>query len=261
LREIPPEILDRFFVEHIPVLLDKQNRQGTWKLKNGERITYDILAALQHLGKLPNLRTELKYDLLSNVREKGDLYSLLIKKDFFGVLVAQDEKRLEQYVSIIVISQEEDGSWHNTVIGTAIEISNLLMCGIDQEHPSITKGIGYLFDHLNISWEGFHVGKPYGFKAHHVFCSDNRGEEFRIVSLLKPEWIPRQICFNHLAVLQNAFTLNLLIKLGFENDQHIEFALDNLFEIEQQWGGFCDSDIKKGFIREQKKQKTNLEQR
>jgi hypothetical protein len=259
LREIPPEMLDRFFVDHIPVILNKQNRKGTWKLKEGERITYDILTALQHLGKLPDIRTELKYDLLSNVKEKDDVYSLLIKKDFFGALSAQDEKRLERYVSTIVITQEEDGSWHNTVIGTAIEISNLLMCGIDQVHPSIARGIGYLFDHLNQTWEGFHVGEPYGFKSHYMFSSDDRAEEFRIAALLKPEWIPRQVCFNHLAVLQNAFTLNLLVKLGYDKDQRIEFALDNLFEIEQQWGGFCDSDIKKGYIREQKKQKIKLE--
>jgi len=54
------------------------------------------------------------------------------------------------------------------------------------------------------------------------------------------------VCFRHLGVIQNALCVNLLLKLGLEDT--VIPALDNLNDIESQWDGFCDSDIKKKYL-------------
>ena len=83
LRELPKVILDKFFVQHIPEILNKQNKIGTWKIRDGERVSFDILKALEKCNKLPNLSKDLKYDLFENIKYKTDFYSVLMKDSFY----------------------------------------------------------------------------------------------------------------------------------------------------------------------------------
>ena len=146
--------------------------------------------------------------------------------------------------------QENDGSWNSTVIGTVIALDTLFLLAVDKNIPEIKKAINYLFDNLNTIQEGDHVGKPYGFKAEYMFSTQNRNKEFEVATELKPEWVNRNVCFRHLGIIQNSMCLNVLIKYGYENK--IIKALDNLKYLEEEWNGFCDSDIKKVYMQKLK---------
>ncbi len=142
MRDLPIDILDRFFTLITENIIHKQNKAGLWKIKDGERVFFDVLSALRRVGKLPDLS----------------------KNQFIG---------------------------------------------------------------------------------YHMISTADREREFNAAVQLKPEWIPCNVCYGHLAVIQNVVALQLLIQLGFETDQRIEKALNNLFEIDSGYNGFCKSNIHK----------------
>ena len=129
LRELPKTVLEKFFTGFIPQLLDKQHRSGTWKIKNGERISFDVLSALDRCGRLPDPETELKYDLYKNIEHKSDLYSVIIKHAYYRHKNADIETERQAWIKKILGSREVDGSWHSTVIGTVANIETLLLLG------------------------------------------------------------------------------------------------------------------------------------
>jgi hypothetical protein len=248
LRELPQAILKNFFVDRIPELLEKQKKSGMWKNRDSERITFDILSAMAECKNDFTTEKDLKYDPYGFVEKKTDIYSVLIKKAFYPDNDPDIRLEVSKIVNDILKKQEKNGSWYSTVIGTAIEIDTLLLLGEDKARKEIKAGAGYLLSNLNEDQKGDHVGKPYGFTAHHMFSTHDRGKEHEAALKLKPEWIPRNICYRHLGVIQNSLCLNVMLKLGYEKQREIALALDNIKEIEEQWNGLCDSDIKKAYL-------------
>jgi hypothetical protein len=55
-----------------------------------------------------------------------------------------------------------------------------------------------------------------------------------------------------LGVIQNSVALITLLRLGFEKNDSVIRAIDNLYNIYNEYHGFCDSDIKKKYVSDNK---------
>jgi len=248
-RVLPVALADRLLRPVLPAILGKQRSNGLWKNKDAERITYDILSALRHIGLWdpePPARL-LTYDPLTGLSGRFGLYALLIK-DMFHAATPEDVRAKELLIHTLLSSQNPSGSWDDTVVGTVARVEDLLSLGVPAEHPNLQKAIGFLFSQYHEELEGLHTGGPYGLVSHGVFTTDDRHAEFLSAQRNKPEWIPREVCFRTMSILPNSVCVMLLLSLGMEEDTRVEAALDNLHTLYNRFGGFCATNIKKPFL-------------
>lgn len=251
IRKLPVILAERLLLPEVPSLLRRQKKNGMWKVKDTERITYDILSALKHIGVLarPDSERSPRYCPLDTLNGKYDFYSLLIKANIFQQTDETDDHEMATLIADIGSDQKENGSWDDTVIGTVVNIENLLDLGVRQDDTSILHGVDFLFDNLNSELEGIHTTASYGLVASHMFTTRDRNAEFASSVKLKPEWIPRSLCFRTLAIITNTVCLTLLVRLGMENDKRVALALDNIYQLYVKYGGLCAHYIKQPFIK------------
>jgi len=251
IRKLPVVLAERLLLPELPSLLSRQKRNGMWKVKDTERITYDILSALKHIGVLDKTDSERspRYCPLDTLKEKCDFYSLLIKANIFQQTDERDNHEIALLIADIRRNQKENGSWDDTVTGTVVNMEDLLDLGVGQDDTSISRGVDFLFDNLNSELEGIHATAPYGLVACNMFTTKDRNSEFASAIKLKPEWIPRSACFRTLAIITNAVCLTLLVKLGMENDKRVALALDNIYQLYTEYGSLCASYIKLPFMK------------
>ena len=252
LRYLPQDIAKKLGEAPLRDMLKKQRKTGLWKVKNAERITYDIYAALKHMGILQEALAGgiIKFDTLTLIENNYDFYSLLIKKNIFGRLSGKDREAIDSTIIEILTAQQSNGSWGDTVTETSVTLENLTELGQSAENGAVRRGCDYLFDQLNKEFPAHHVGKPYGFIAKNMFSGKDRGKEFAAAQNIKPEWISRTVCFHHVGVIQNSLALIVLLKLGFGKNEAVIHAVDNLYDTYSKYNGFCDSDIKKKYAAE-----------
>ena len=250
LRELPVPLAQRLLEPELPKLLAAQKKSGMWKVKDTERITYDILAALVHVGLLDGAHPEatLKYNPSAYLAPKGDFYALLIKDRILQAPAEGDAAARAALIADIVGRQEADGSWEGTVVGTVLYLNQLLDLGLAREDPVITCGVDFLFANLQADLQGIHTSEPYSLLTHNVFTTLSRNREFESARRLKPEWLPRSLCFRTMAIIPNTVCLRLLIRLGLEGDERVARALDSLYALYSEHGGLCASNIKEPYI-------------
>jgi len=53
-------------------------------------------------------------------------------------------------------------------------------------------------------------------------------------------------------MIQTGFALKVLIRLGYENDERVIAACNNLLVLRGIYGGWCDSNIRNGLLAQQK---------
>jgi hypothetical protein len=82
--------------------------------------------------------------------------------------------------------------------------------------------------------------------AHHMFSTEDRAAEFKSAAELHPEWDPKSACFRHLPIIQNGLAIQMLVALGHAEDQRVLAACENLVALERNFGGFCDTNVRKG---------------
>lgn len=250
LRTLPASLADRLLRPAVPMLLAKQRSNGLWKCKDAERITYDILCSLRYIGLWDPEHPDrlLVHNPLTGLSNRFGLYALLIK-DMFHAAAPEDVRAKEQLIHTLLSSQNPNGSWDDTVVGTVARFEDLLSLGVPAEHPSMRLAIGFLFAQYHEELEGFHTDGPYGLHSYGVFTTDDRHAEFLSAQRSRPEWIPREVCFRTMSILPDAVCLTLLLSLGMEEDTRVEAALDNLHTLYNRFGGFCETNIKKPFLR------------
>ncbi len=249
LSALPTSLADRLLRPAVPMLLAKQRSNGLWKVKDAERITYNILCAFRHIGLLDPAHPGelLPYDPLAEVSDRFSLYALLIK-DLLLASTPEDDGAKAQLMQAIQSMQQTDGSWEQTVVGTVVHMEVLLSLGLIPEHPAIQRAMDFILRQYHEDLEGIHIDKPYGLVTHGVFTTADRHAEFLSAQRNKPEWIPSEVCFRTMGVITNSVCLSLLLSLGMEGDARVETALDNLYSMHERFGGFCATKIKKPFI-------------
>jgi len=250
LRRLPVSISERLILPELPSLLSSQKKNGMWKVKETERITYDILAALKYTGLFDNLYSNgsLKYSPLDYVRDRYDFYSLLIKSKIYQKNNDKDIYAKTVVTAEILNKQKDNGSWDDTVTSTVVNIESLMDMDIEKDNSSVLRGVEFLFRNLNEKLDGIHTTAPYGLQAGNMFTTKDRIKEFTSADKLKPEWIPRKLCFRTMAIIPDTVCLVLLIRLGMENDKRVESALDNIYHLYNEYGGLCASNIKQPFL-------------
>jgi hypothetical protein len=221
-----------------------------WKIKDSRRISYGVLKALKYSGHLKSLLSEGRFrrDPFLSFRDENDYYSFVVRRNIMGITPATDAKLQEQLVSDVFAEQDEAGSWNGTVISTSNHIEKLVELGIGLDDPRIRKSADWL---LGMCTEDVYrlSGNMGGvLVAHHMFSSQDRGAEFKSALAEKPEWNPVGLCYRHLPMIQTGAALKALISLGFENDERVIAACDNLLELRQEYGGWCDSNIRNGLL-------------
>ena len=245
LRRLPEQVAYRLLSPALPGMLAKRKTDGLWS--KSERITFDILSAIRHadageIAKAPD------GPLATTLHDNRSFYALLIKKDILGVLADTDLAAMDGILSKEKKAQREDGSWEDTVVGTVAHMEALLDLGLQPDDEVIRRGVGFLFTNLNENLPGIHTKDMYGLVGHSIFTTPDRNAEFEAAQRLKPEWIPRSVCFRTLAILPNAVCLSLLLRLGLEGDERVSRALDSVYDLFAAYGGLCASNIKKPFL-------------
>jgi len=238
----------------IPRIIKTQRPSGMWKIKDNRRISYGILRAMKHSGHLEPIFREnrLKHDPFQSFCDDGDYYGFVVRRNIMESPLPDDASLQEQLVSDIFAGQDEDGSWDRTVIGTSSQIDALAELGVGIDDERIQKGADWL---LSMCAEGvYRESRNVGgvMVAHHMFSSHDRSAEFKSALAGKPEWNPVGLCYRHLPMIQTGSALKTLISLGFESDERVIAACDNLLELRQTYGGWCDSNIREGLIAKQK---------
>jgi len=254
LVEMPAENVRAILEPEIGRLIKTQRPTGMWKIKDSRRITYWLLKALKHSGYLESLLEEehFRRDPFLSFRDDHDYYGLVVRRNVMEASLPGDAKLREELVSGIFADQDAEGSWNGTVISTSNQMETLMELGIGLDDRRVEKSAGWL---LSMCAEDVYrlSGNMGGFLvAHNMFSSQDRASEFKNALAEKPEWNPVRLCYVHLPMIQTGAALRALIRLGLENDGRVIAACDNLLELRQNYGGWCDSNIRNGLIAKKK---------
>jgi hypothetical protein len=231
----------------MPTILSRQKGNGLWQ--NSTKVTYDILSAFKHMDMLDDLIVSKKLEnAAEHLAAEHDYCSLLIKSTIYRYLDENDTEEIKKLVQRIQSSQNENGSWENTVLETTHQLEKLHNLGISLQDNSVQKALSFLFQHLNLNWPALQSsGKEYGLRSQYVFSSEDRDLEFEAAQKYNDELAPKLICYRHLGIIQNSLTLQLLLQLGLEQDKRVESAVDNIYALYRTYNSLCYFTIRKKF--------------
>lgn len=235
-------------------IIKTQRSSGGWKVKDSARISFWLLKALDYTGHLEVMLKEgnFRYDPFKLFRDGIDLYSFVIRRDLMKAPLDSDGVLGVKLAEEIFANQDETGSWNGTVMSTCYNIEKLLMLGINSDDERVRKSAGWLFGtyRTDVIRHSNNLGGTV--TAHSMFTSSERNNEFVSAVKEKPEWIPRQLCYNHLPNIQTAEAIKTLIRLGFGEDSRVISACENFIWMKEKYGGWCDSNVRNTLIEESK---------
>jgi hypothetical protein len=232
-------------------IIKTQNSTGDWKRKDSGRISFWLLKALKHSGHLDILLKEnrFRYDPFLPYRNNNDFYSLVVRKDIMNAPLEGDAELCRKIAEDIFSKQEEDGSRNGTVISACEMLENLLMLDIEINNPRLRRGADRLLGTCvkDVIRNSGNIGGVVA--AHNMFTTGVRMDEFKSATEEKPEWLPRQLCYNHLPMIQTGAAIKTLILLGLENDERVISACENLIKMKETYGGWCDTNVRNALIK------------
>lgn len=246
--DLPAYLAMKIMGVQLPKILRTQRSNGLWKIEDAQRKSFWLILALQHAGLLGRLLNEqaFRYNPFMAFQQQSDLYGYVIRQDIARSPSKNDPDLRQELVSERYTSQAPNGSWENTIVLTCKKLEELRLLGENSPQDHILKAVEWLFSMFNTDLEGFHVGIVYGKPGHSMFSTLDRQAEFKIALKERPEWDPKQLCYNHLAIIQNGIAIQALIRLGYANDERVEKACDNLYCLKETYGGWCQSNTMKG---------------
>jgi len=242
----------------IPQFIKAQKATGLWRVKDAEHLSLALLKALDYTNLLGTVAPQLRCDPCLPFREAGDWYSIAVRR------LLQEPREDEEAVKARLLEeiagrQLEDGSWEHTVVATVHHLEMLAATGLS-DTPCFTRGINFLFTCIqpevpSLSRAAEGLPESERMLAHDMITSDRRRAEFRSALAYKPYWIPVGACYSHLPMMQTGYALHLLNKTGYENDPRVVKACQNLVDLHERFGGWCQSSIHYGLLAEKKARK------
>jgi hypothetical protein len=239
----------------IPRILKTQRSSGMWKIKDTRRISYELLSALRHSGILAELLngSRFRHDPFRSFCEEKDYYAFVVRRNIMGDILKNEDSSLQrELISNILSERNEDGDWNGTVISTSNHLEMLVELGIASDDCRLRKSVEWLLSVCIENVPRFSKKFPGVIVAHHMFSTESREAEFQSAKEEKSEWNPCGGCYRHLPMIQTGFALKVLIRLGYENDERVIAACNNLLELRRTYGGWCDSNIRNGLLAQQK---------
>ena len=256
-RNLPPASAQEIMTPEIPRILKTQRSNGLWKIKNARIISYDVLSALRHSEILAELlnASRFRYDHFQSFREETDYYALVVRRNTIGDMFNDDPSLQGELISTILSKRNKEGDWNGTVISTSNHLEMLVELGIASDDSRISKSIDWLLSVYIEDVPRFSKKFPGVVVAHHMFSTEAREAEFQSAKEEKSEWNPVGLCYCHLPMIQTGFALKVLIRLGYENDERVIAACNNLLELRRIYDGWCDSNIRNGLLAQQRGQR------
>ena len=255
ISDLPPSLATGIIKPHIPRILRGQRSNGLWKIRDARRISFEILSALNHAGLLPDLVRDkaFRYDPLQQYLDGSDLYGWTVRNHFLRAPLSNDGVLKCRLSAEILATQLDDGSWEGTIVATCKMVEGLMLLGEGRGNKHLEDAARWLLSTYIPDVEGRGPRGAYGIPAHHMFLTPDRGEEFRSALKERPEWDPKQLCYNHLGMIQNGIAIHALIGLGLHDDPRVTAACDNLYSLREKYGGWCQTNIRDLFITEAKR--------
>lgn len=236
-------------------IIKTQRSSGGWKVKDSRRISFWLLKALDYTGHLGKMLEDgsFLYDPFLQFRDTADIYGFVVRRDLLKSCQSSDARLGIKLTEEIFDNQAEDGSWNQTVICTCFNIEQLILLNVNRDDERLCKSVNWILDTFTVDVVRHSNNLGGTVVAHSMFTSYQRYNEFADALELKPEWIPRQLCYNHLPMIQTSEAIKTLIKLGFEEDNRIISACENFVRMKEDYGGWCDSNIRNKLLAEKKK--------
>ncbi|MHC1694028.1 MAG: hypothetical protein AB9835_01865 [Eubacteriales bacterium] len=233
-------------------IIKTQRPTGGWKVKDSARISFWLLKALEYTGHLKTMIKDgsFHFDPFKPFKDGSDLYSFIIRKDLSKAPILNDAELGVKLTNEIYTNQDENGSWNGTVMSTCHNIEKLLLIGNKHDDERIRKGADWIFSTFNTDIIRQSNNKGGMIVAYNMFTSTDRKNEFLSASKEKPEWIPRQLCYNHLPNIQTGEAIKTLNMLGYEEDSRVISACENFVWMKENYGGWCDSNVRNTLIKE-----------
>ena len=219
LMALPENYAKDMLIPEIPRILKTQRKNGMWKVKDAERISYETLNALKHSEILADLLTDFKYDPFLSFRDEMDYYGLIVRQNIMEELSQDDPAFREKLISDIMVLRKDNGSWNNTVISTSNNLNMLMDLGLSSDDSRIEQSVNWIFSMCLDDVKRHAKVLPDEVVGHHMFSNPDRSAEFQSAKEEKPEWNPVGLCYRHLPMIQTGIALKTLIRLGYENDE------------------------------------------
>lgn len=232
---LPTDAARRALKQCLPDIIRRQLSTGLWGRKLAEKKSYDILKALKHSGMIEDIinKGTLRYDPYKNFYESKDFYGLLVRTNIIGKGTAGDPVLKRQFISQITQAQGADGSWEGTVMATYIQIEKLLELGLGADDSRIVKGVKWILSQFRESVERRQRRNPLlKISVKSMFTGEDCEAEFLSALKWMPEWDPKDGCFVTLPLIQTAFALRILVRLGFGSDERVLKGYNSLLEIQ-----------------------------
>jgi hypothetical protein len=229
-----------------PHLIRTQRSTGGWKIKEAERVTYHIIRSLAYTDRLARITAgKLKYDPLTLFENSKSIYALEMRRDFLSRQLPGDKKLISRMRKDIFSTQNANGAWSDSVISCAGRVERLLALGVDPGDRRLQKSARWVLSMCQeeVRRESSQLG---GFLVgHHMFTNPDRMVEFASAIEDAAGDSPCKSCCRHLALAQSSLGIRMLIQLGLSDDERVLAACENLVEIHKEYGGFCDTLIRR----------------
>lgn len=230
----------------IPRLVRIQRPTGMWKIKNAKRNSCGVLLALRHAGLLDELLAQklLRYDPLAPFMDGVYYFDVVVRRELLAE-TGEVDRAAARLIRGIEERQRGDGSWDGTVVSTCYYAERMIRLGTSARNARLQKAAGWLLEHAieNVERQSPRMGGVA--VAHHMFSHEDRTVEFDSAMHLYPEWDPKSACFRHLPNIQNGLAIRTLVRLGHADSEPVLRACENLVELGQRFGGYCDTNIRK----------------
>jgi len=241
--------------KHIPRLIRSQRTTGGWKQKDTHRITLGYLDAFSHTGILDEMLKKLRHNPFQLFEDGKDMFSLLAHAKYPSHLYGSEaNKEIKRKCDDIRGKQEKNGSWGNSVISTSHHLLLLSQLGIGKGDRTLKRGAEFILS--SFINDVIRNSKNHGgmVVAHNMFSNEKRWLEFLAAKQYKPEWDPKQLCYNHLPNVQSAYAIYCLNLLGYQDDDRVIQSCQNFIDMHKTYGGFCDSNIRNTIIEKKRVQ-------
>jgi hypothetical protein len=235
-------------------ILKTQRSTGLWKKDDAERKSFWLLLALAHANLLEQLLCShaFRYDPFKPFSASSDLFGYVIRRDISKAPINTDQELRVNLTRVIYQGQARDGSWDQSVILTCKMLDELCLLNEPPDMPEMKQAAAWLFSTFQADVSGHSTKGVYGIPAHSMFSTSDRGEEFRVAKNERDEWDPKQLCYNHLPMIQNGSAILTLIRMGYAGDERVRKACANLYNLHQLYGGWCQSNIRDAFFKKMK---------
>ena len=247
---LPAEACELLLPE-IPRLIKTQKATGMWRKHYARDGAYSLLKALQHAGLLQQVVTQLRYDPYAPFRDAEDCYGIAVRNKLLQAPGGDEQAVQQRLLEDSAARQCTDGSWEHTVIATVYHLEVLAEAGLSATR-NFERGISYLFTCLQpevLREKSLYNHTPV---ARQMISSTDRSAEYRSALALKPDWLPNGECYCHLPIMQTGYALRLLNASGYAGDPRVMQACQNLVDLRERYGGWCDTNIRLGIRAELK---------